>query len=373
MCPSNAATMPTSGAWSHSVPRAVSPPTTGKAAIPTIPITAETSTAAPRPPNRLRGIVLPGSRASWARFATVSRPVYASIASGSEYASACQRRRDAGVRALPRSDEREEQAEPEADQDHLRDERDDGDDHDRDAVEARAADQPQHRDRQDDEHRGDDVPRVVRQPHPADRVAEVVRREERRERDHDRVVEEQHPARQEAGRVVERAAGEHRRAAGLGDRRRPLGVRERDEHEERARRRAAPTASGRARRARRSRARSRSTSRPRRRRPRRATLRSGCGRVPAGGAALPGRQVEAQGAGGDEHRAEEEPEPAADAGRERAGDHGEAENDQQEREAGGGAVRSRDVSLPAGRDQHPAGRLAQDVVDGLRRTAGGGR
>ena len=138
----------------------------------------------------------------------------------------------AGMHALPEVVEREEQAESEADQDHLRDERDGSDDH-RDSVEPRAADQPQHRDRQDDEHRADDVPRVVSQPLPADRVAEVVRREERREGDHDRVVEEQHPARQEPDRIVERAAGEHRRAARLGDRRRPLGVRERDEHEQR--------------------------------------------------------------------------------------------------------------------------------------------
>ncbi len=42
----------------------------------------DTTTAAPIPPKRLRGRFLPGSRASAARLATVSRPVYASIATG---------------------------------------------------------------------------------------------------------------------------------------------------------------------------------------------------------------------------------------------------------------------------------------------------
>ena len=62
--------------------------------------------------------------------------------------------------------------------------------------------------------------------------AEVVREEQRRERDHDQVVEEEHPAGEEAGEVVERDPDERRSAAGLADRRRPLGVRERDDEEE---------------------------------------------------------------------------------------------------------------------------------------------
>ena len=67
------------------------------------------------------------------------------------------------------------------------------------------------------------------------RGAEVVRQEQRRERDHDQVVEEERPAGQEAGEVVERPANKGRGAAGLGDRGRALGVRERDDEEERAR------------------------------------------------------------------------------------------------------------------------------------------
>ena len=66
------------------------------------------------------------------------------------------------------------------------------------------------------------------------RRAEVVRQEERRERDHDQVVEEERPAGQEAGEVVEGATDEGGGAAGLRDRGRALGVRERDDQEERA-------------------------------------------------------------------------------------------------------------------------------------------
>ena len=79
MCPLNAETIPTSGAWIQSVARRVvtesEPVTAGNAATATTPTSAETSTAAPRPTNRLRGIDLPGSRASCARLASVSRPV----------------------------------------------------------------------------------------------------------------------------------------------------------------------------------------------------------------------------------------------------------------------------------------------------------
>jgi hypothetical protein len=52
-------------------------------------------------------------------------------------------------------------------------------------------------------HPDDDVPRLVADPVPADGGAEVVRREQRGERDHDHVVEEQHPAGEEARLVVE--------------------------------------------------------------------------------------------------------------------------------------------------------------------------
>ena len=102
--------------------------------------------------------------------------------------------------------EREDEGEAQDDQQELRDERDHGDD-DRDPVERGTADEAQQGDPEHDEDGGDDVPRVVRQALPADSVAEVVRGEERCERDHDRVVEEQHPAGEETDRVVEGAPG----------------------------------------------------------------------------------------------------------------------------------------------------------------------
>jgi hypothetical protein len=43
--------------------------------MPTIEMATDTATTTPMPANRLRGSVLPGSRVSAARFATVSRPV----------------------------------------------------------------------------------------------------------------------------------------------------------------------------------------------------------------------------------------------------------------------------------------------------------
>ena len=67
---------------------------------------------------------------------------------------------------------------------------------------------------------------------PTDRVSEVVGHEKAPERDHDQVVEEENPARYESGRVVEGPADEGRRAAGLRNRRRPLSVRDRHQHEE---------------------------------------------------------------------------------------------------------------------------------------------
>ena len=85
--PPIASAMPASGASSHSSPSAVVPFSTGNAEMPTTPIANETTTTAPIPAKRLRGSVRPGSRVSAERFATVSRPVYASIASGSANAS----------------------------------------------------------------------------------------------------------------------------------------------------------------------------------------------------------------------------------------------------------------------------------------------
>ena len=65
-------------------------------------------------------------------------------------------------------------------------------------------------------------------------AAEVVRDEQRGQRDHDQVVEEQRPTRDEPDEVVERPPREGLRAAGLGHRGRALGVRERDDEEEQA-------------------------------------------------------------------------------------------------------------------------------------------
>ena len=125
----------------------------------------------------------------------------------------------------------EEEAEAEHDEHQLGDEVDDRDG-EPDPVEARPADEPDRRDPGDDPDRRDDVPGLALEPVQVERVAEVVRQEQRRERDHDQVVEEQHPAGREAGEVVERDARERGGAAGLGDRRRSLRVRERDEQEE---------------------------------------------------------------------------------------------------------------------------------------------
>ena len=66
----------------------------------------------------------------------------------------------------------------------------------------------------------------------AEREAEVVRDEERRERDHDQVVEEEHPAREKARQVVEGDAHEGGGPSRLADRGRSLRIRERDDQEE---------------------------------------------------------------------------------------------------------------------------------------------
>ena len=61
-----------------------------------------------------------------------------------------------------------------------------------------------------------------------------MRREHRGERHHDEEVEEERPAGDEPGEIVERPADERRCAAGLRQRGRALGVRERDDQEQRA-------------------------------------------------------------------------------------------------------------------------------------------
>src|SRR3954447_10914820 len=98
----------------------------------------------------------------------------------------------------------------------------------------RPAEQAHERDRDDHDAADNHVSGPLRDRVPADREAEVVREEERGERDHDQVVEEERPAGHEPGEVVERDADEGRGAARLSDRRRPLGVRHRHDEEEHA-------------------------------------------------------------------------------------------------------------------------------------------
>jgi len=103
---------------------------------------------------------------------------------------------------------------------------------DADAIEPRSPEETHAGDRCDNHAGSDHVARP-----PGDRVdaegePEIVRDEERREGDHDQVVEEEHPAGEEAGEVVEGDAHECCGASGLANRRRPLGVGERDDEEE---------------------------------------------------------------------------------------------------------------------------------------------
>ena len=92
--------------------------------------------------------------------------------------------------------------------------------------------QPDARDARDDDAGGDHVTGAAGDRVDAEREAEVVRHEERGQRDHDQVVEEEHPAGEEAGKVVEGEAHERRGAARLADRCGALRVGERDDQEE---------------------------------------------------------------------------------------------------------------------------------------------
>ena len=191
------------------------------------------STAPPIPTKRLRGSVRPGSRVSAARLATVSRPVKASIATGIANAIADQVGAVPEVGALREVVGREEDRKAEHDQEHLADDGERGD-RDRQAVEARPADEAHRGHHDDDDDSEEEVGRAVRDRVPPDCVPQVVRHEQARQRDHDHVVEKERPPGQEAELVVERAAHEGRRASGLGERGGPLRVGERDHEEERA-------------------------------------------------------------------------------------------------------------------------------------------
>ena len=129
---------------------------------------------------------------------------------------------------------REQEREPEHDEQRLHDEVEERDG-ERPEVESRAPEDPDPGDHHDDRAADDRVPGRLAQGRLAERPGEVVRHEERRERHDDEEVEEEHPSGHESGEVVERASDERRRAARLGQRRRPLRVRERDEDEHGAR------------------------------------------------------------------------------------------------------------------------------------------
>ena len=137
------------------------------------------------------------------------------------------------VGALAEVLEREEKRQAEDDEQQLRGQRD-ACDRDREPVEARTADEAHRGDGEDDSDPHEDVGRALRQCFPADRMAQVVRDEERCERDHDQVVEEDRPAGEEAQLVVERPPDERRGPTGLRKRRGSLGVRESDDQEQSA-------------------------------------------------------------------------------------------------------------------------------------------
>ncbi len=141
------------------------------------------------------------------------------------------RRRRPERRAVRERAAGEQQREAEDDEEDLRDEIEQRNG-DAEAVEPRAAREPRERDEADDDAADDHVPRMTRDRVDPERDAEVVREEERGERDDDEVVEEEDPAGDEAGEVVERDPHEGGGAAGLADRGRALGIRQRDDEEE---------------------------------------------------------------------------------------------------------------------------------------------
>ena len=125
----------------------------------------------------------------------------------------------------------EDQDQPDHDQDHLRAEVGDR----QDQVEPARLLGPLHVEcRQEDDHddAADDVARRVSEPRPED--GQVMRHEERRDRDRDDVVEHLPPARDEADQLVERVAREARRSARLRVHDGRLGVGGRRGHEDQA-------------------------------------------------------------------------------------------------------------------------------------------
>ncbi len=175
-----------------------------------------------------------------ARFTRLGREVRDGLETGEREHGQRQREGDrvpgrsgAEVDAFRESAQREQIRETEDDEEQVRGE---GEPRDQDGrpVQTRPPDQPHGRHAEDDDDADDDVPGVVREAFPADRMAEVVRDEEPRQSHHDQVVEEERPTGDEPERIVERAADEGCRAAGLGNRGRALRVREGHEQEQEA-------------------------------------------------------------------------------------------------------------------------------------------
>ena len=185
------------------------------------------------PAKRLLGSCTPGRRVSSARFATVSSPVYASIASGRAKTSSCHVGELPSETSCVSAPGDQSSARPSTTSSSCVNEVDRGD-ADAGRVHPLPAREPRDADERHDAERDDLVPRARLERFDADRAAEVVRQEQRRERGHDQVVEEERPARDEPGEVVERAADERRGAARLPQLRRAFGVRQRDDEEEQA-------------------------------------------------------------------------------------------------------------------------------------------
>ena len=192
-----------------------------------------TTTTSPIAEKSDRGSVRPGSVASSARFATVSRPVYASIASGKREREVAPVLAAREAKPLAEGLRREQERDPEHHEEPLHEqvEQRDGECAE---VETRPPCDPHPCDRGDERAADDGIPRRLPKRRLADRASEVVGHEERRERHDDEEVEEEHPARHESGEVVERTAHEGRRASGLRQGGGALRVRERDEDEHRA-------------------------------------------------------------------------------------------------------------------------------------------
>ena len=190
------------------------------------------TTTAPIPLNRLRGRSRPGPPRLLGEIGDRLEPGVREHRQRQREHELVPRRRHAERQPARQGAAGEEQREAEHDEQQLRDEIEQRH-RDPEGVEPRAPHEPRRRDQGDQHGAGDRVARMARDRVDAEREPEVVREEQRRQRDHDQVVEEEHPAGEEAREVVERNPDEGRRASRLADRRRPLRVRQRHDQEER--------------------------------------------------------------------------------------------------------------------------------------------